>query len=369
MSHRITLLLKLTCLITMSSCMDINPPLKVDADSDQLLHSVVLPFEKGVYGVGDSDSLAVFGILVTGDTIQLDPLDLKWVISPTTSALQVDSVGRIKAIQTNTSIANNGLTLTVSYTLGETTRSDAAKIYITTQKYEIDKFELSSPDSARSGSLINSYVWLSLLQGQILNIPRLNTELKDIDGVTPPQVNYMQHFTQFLTDFETGKRYTTMKVNYVTLFNYPAGLYIFANAPLGKYWLGTETYMYGKHIKDSILFTQLPSAEFSILISQTTGLIESSGKVSVAQPCATAIAYNPFKDTVYVELPPADVECEGQVSSPEGRIAIRPGFRGKIRTLGYASGSTQIWKSFSNSTSQTPNGSGTIKSQAGATSQ
>ncbi len=358
MSHRslITGLSILLC-VAVSACMDINPPVKLENSGGPLLHSIHLPFSRGIYGVGDTDSIAVYSVLATGDTIFVAPDSVHWRISPVSSALEVDSVGRLTAISTNTSIASNGLNLIVSYTLGEITKADTAKIFITNGRYDIETFRMTMPDSNRGGAMTLSL----FVPGAVVpaDYPQLSMEVKDANDSSPPQMNFVNHFDRFLTSAETGRRFSVIRVSITSTAVFPTGLHVRGNAPPGEYWIGLETYMYGRYLKDSVRFTQMASAEVYFLASAASTGITLTANATVIQPCAIAVIRNTSRDTVAIELPAADYDCAGDTSSPE-RIVIPPGVGRKIRTLGYAVGSTKEWKAFIGAASRNVIASGTV---------
>lgn len=353
-------------------CMDISPPVRTESSDDKLLHSIHLPFEKAVYGVGDTDSIVVFGTLVTGDTTNIDPSKIKWRLSPATSALQIDTItGVIRAIQSNaTTLTGEGLTLHASYTMGETTRTTYARIYITSNTYNIQKFQAKSLDSARGGGLGNSYILLSIFRGQILDVPQADLDVRDDNENVPLQFNPLDHVAYFLTDAETGMRFGSQKISFLNPPPpaYPPGLYIFGNAPAGDYWIGMEAYMYGKHFKDSIRFTQMSSAEIYFNVTNASGAPSVTASATVAQPCAVVLISNASSDTISIEMPPPDFECSGGIPAPSGRIVVPPGsvFTAvRARSLGYADGSTAEWKAFLGSSSQREIAKGSIRSKLG----
>lgn len=341
--------------------MDITPPLYTGSEGEQLLHSIRFPFKKAVYAVGDTDSIAVTGVLVNGDTFAIDPVEIQWSVIPVSSSFQVDSTGRIRAVSSSSSLVSSGLTLRGRYTLGETTRSVDAQIYITPDRYEVDRFELKSADSARGGYFVTYFALFGIVQGQRVNLSELDAKVIDINGETIPTLNFLNHFSFFSTDNRTGNRFQFSRI---VLLNLPtqSGLPISATAPLGNYWIGLESYIYGKHLRDSFEFTQLAAAEVAFIINRGGGALPSVfAQTTVAQPCAILIANNGSSDTVYLELPPPDIECTDGIPVNNLRIPIVPGFS-KLRSLGYKHGSIKEWKAYISPTAQNPLAGGSVRS-------
>lgn len=343
--------------------MDISPPSKVDVSSEEILHSIHLPFPKAVYAVGAIDTLSVVGILVTGDTIHIQPSDIQWRLSRVTDAIQVDSLGVLRALQSSAT----EIRVYASYKLGETTREASVGVFITDHNYDIETFKVRSLDSARTGALTNAYLVLGVFRGERFNFSQLELEIADVNGITPEQIslNSLTHVSPFQSSAATGNVVVAAKrLGFFDPILYPKGLYVNGNGQPGEYWLGMEAYLYKKHLRDSILFTQLRSAEVYFGASQSAnGVVGVGASVSIAQPCALALLNNTTRDTISVELPPPEFECDGGVPSPGDRIVIPPSTAMKLRSLGYHDGTIVEWKAFIGSTSAKPIATGTIRSQ------
>lgn len=346
-----------------AGCMDISPPSKIDVNSDEILHSIHLPFPKAVYGVGMIDTLSVVGVLVTGDTIHIEPLDIKWRLARVTDALKIDSLGVLSALQSSAT----AIKVYASYKLGETTREASVDVFITDHSYDINTFKVHSLDSARTGALFNAYLVLGVMRGEKFNFSQLKLEVADVNGIPPAQIslNSLTHVSQFLSSATTGKAVVASKrLNFFNPLLYPQGLYVNGGGQPGEYWLGMEAYFYKKYLRDSILFTQLRSAELYFGANQSpSGVVTVSTPVSITQPCALALFNNTTRDTISVELPPPEIECEGGVPSPGDRIIIPPLTAMKMRSLGYRDGTSVEWKAFIGSVSAKPIASSVIRSQ------
>lgn len=362
------LLLIGACLIV--SCMDISPPSKIDVSSEEILHSIHLPFPKAVYGVGAIDTLSVVGILVTGDTIHISPSDIKWRFSRLTDAIEVDSLGVLRVLQNSAT----AIKVYASYKLGETTREASTDVFITDRSYDIETFKINSLDSARAGSLANAYFVLGVVGGEKIDFSQMELDILDVNGITPDQLslNSLTHISYSVYSAATGKSIATSEIinfvnktfGFVNPIMHPKGLYVHGNIQPGKYWIVIEAYLYKKHLRDSILFTQLPSAEVyfgaSMLADGARAVVASA---IIAQSCAIAWINNGMRDTLSLELPPSDFECEGGLPSSGNRVVVPPSTTMKLRSLGYHDGTTVEWKAFVGSTSKKPIASGTIKAQ------
>lgn len=346
-----------------AGCMDISPPSKVDVNTEEILHSIRLPFASAVYGIGAIDTLLVTGVLVTGDTIHIEPADIKWRVSRVTDAIHIDSLGVLQAFRSSAA----AIRVYAAYKLGETTRETSVDVFITDDSYDIETFKVHSLDSARTGALTNAYLILGVLGGERFNFPQLKLDIADINGVIPSQIslNSLMHVNPFVTSATTGKAVVAAKrLSFFDPFLYPKGLYVNGGGQPGDYWLGLKAYIYKKHLRDSILFTQLRSAELYFVSSQSaSGAISVHNFVSTVQPCALVVFNNPTRDTISVELPPPEIECEGGLRSPGDRIVIPPSTAMKLRSLGYRDGTNAEWKAFVGSTSEKPIASGVVRSQ------
>lgn len=331
-----------TLLISPLACMDVSPPVLVEVDESEILHSIVLPFQKAVYGVGDYDSIGVTIRLVSGDTIIPDPASLSWRISPVQSAVTVDSTGKLVVNAFYSDPGQRGLSLIVSYTTGTVTRADTGTVFITDKSYEIETFSLTSLDSSRGSMLF----YTAVLQGSVYGVPHFDLQVHDKTGEAPVGLNVSRHLEQFMSSTETGIRMP--RVLDLGIFE-ERYIIVNGNAPIGgRYWIGIEGHLYGKHFKDSVEFTQLAPAEFMLNVADDNGRLRvtSGTEGAVMQPCANVIGNNTTLDTIFVELshPEPQLSCGG-VSLPFGAIVIPPGL-GLIGKLGYKGGAVISWRAY-----------------------
>lgn len=334
--------LLLTLLISPIACMDVSPPVVVEVDESELLHSIVLPFQKAVYGVGDSDSIGVTVRLVSGDTIVPDPGSLSWRITPVQSAVTVDSTGKLAVNAFYADPGRRGLNLIATYTTGTVTRADTGIVFITDKSYEIETFSLTSLDSARGSMLF----YTMLFQGSRDGVPHFDLQIRDRNGDVPAGLDISRQLEQFLSSTETGVRMP----NVLDLQIFEEG-FILVNgfAPVGgRYWIGIGGYLYGKHFKDSVEFTQLAQAELMLTVAEDNGRLSVTSGVegAVIQPCANIIGQNMTSDTIFIELsePEPQLSCGG-ISLPAGPIAIPPGL-GLNGKIAYKDGTVVTWRAY-----------------------
>lgn len=334
-------------------CMDVSPPSVVSVSKDELLHSVVLPFQKAIYGVGDVDSISVYARLVSGDSLLLLPTDFTWQIIPTQSAVTIDSAGIIRVNQYRSTPTARSLQLVVSYTTGSITRSATASLFITENSYDVRTFTLKALDSAKGASMTLSSF---LSGGSTKGLPQFEVEIKDVNNSVVPILDYAMHLQQFTVRQSTGARVP----NNISLRFSPTGTYANAAAPVGRYWVGLSGRLYGKNYQDSILFTQLAPAEAGFSISASGGsLAIVVAAPGIIQPCASIPIMNLTNDTIVLELsqPQPERTCDGEW--PQTGPIIVPGrYQGVARVLGYNSGTVLSWKLYAKENLHSPAATG-----------
>lgn len=315
-------------------CMDINPPTgQSEVDEENMLHSLYLPFTKAVYGVGDTDSVDVKARLVNGELVSVNPQNVTWTVEPKTSAVTVDSVGRIKVNAYSTSLFK----LKASYMVGGLSRSSEISVVLTQNSYQIETFRIIPLDSLKGGLMLGA-----IFVGYDESLPGLSFDIRDVNGDTVPEsLEYGMFLEAALLDYESGYRLPEMiapsyLVDRVLLWN--------MGVPESRYWYSFSARLWGRSFADSVMFVGLAPAEIGFSISeQNSRLTVSAG--TLAQPCGLFFATNMTADTVVVELSGAvpDVEC-GNTAPAQGDIVIPPGFFGVARQMGYSNGTEVTWQ-------------------------
>lgn len=334
-------------LLVASACMDISPPTLIDVDESEFLHSVVLPFRSAVYGVGDSDSVGVSVRMVSGESLSPDPTALRFRITPVQSAVVIDSTGKLKVNDFYSDPRGTGLKLIATYTTGTVTKADTATLYITQKSHDIGTFSITSLDSARGGLMF----FTGMITGSSAGLPHFNLTLLTDKGEFPEGVDVVHHLHKFLSSSETGLR--TFPVLEFQVFDF-ANINVNGSAPIGaRFWLGLEGYLYGKHVKDSVEFTQMAPAEAGLTVTNDGGTLQvaaSGSAISLVQPCANLIGQNVTADTVFLELsdPGPQISCDG-VSLESGTVMIPPGSFfgfGIVGKLAYKPGTIITWRAY-----------------------
>ncbi len=313
-------------------CMDVSPPL-VKASNEDRVHNVVLPFDIGVYAEGDSDSLPVYVRMVSGDSATLPPGEISFRFNPVQAAITIDSLGRLKINSYYAALSVNGVNLIASHTLGGVTRSDTAKLFVTQQKYDVARIKITPLDSAKGGVV----TFVTQITGDMSGLPEYKIEAFDSNDDPVTNIDFDRFLSRFVTSYTNGTRLPpVIKVNFSAQKAYMRG-----NAPVGTYWAGIESYLYGKYVKDSTVFNQLTPAEimFSFLPTSMTAVTE------VLQPCALLAVRNLAPDTILVDLSdiPHDIVCAGQDPALSSYV-LPPRFVAVVGALGYKDGTTIEWK-------------------------
>lgn len=328
--------------------MDISPPIGDHNGSGVLLHRITLPFEVAVYGVGNTDSLFVHGVILDGTPYEIDPATVRWSIRPFNTLVSLDSVGRLQ-IHAETS---QEFTIIASYTVDAVTKADTAKLYVTEKTYDIESFRLTALDSARVGVASPFSIW-SLTPESIS--PKVRLDIFDREGqgieIEGGTSIYKKIFTRFMRDYETGARVGN-GLNAVYLSTTDFVLVSPVGIPVRPYWFGLSTYLYGQPYRDSIQFTSLPPAVVMLLASESMGRLEVTTQEYYAQPCAVFGVQNGTNDTLVVELSKstADRECGGVLPNfdtrqiPPGTMFPLPWVTAfAVTSLGYDPGQSITW--------------------------
>lgn len=344
----------LCLLLIVSACMDISPPDSIEVDGESLLHSIDLPFKRAVYSVGQTDSIVPVVRLVSGDSLYVSQSLLAYSLDAPAAAISIDSLGRLDIKALYNGANGQGARLVVTHKLGEITKADTARVFVTNELYSVDSLRLYSLDTARSGSIALSQL---LLGGLLSRVPKFNIVVYDNNGDSIPGLSLSNHFVPFLREVKTGAKVPQL----IELAIQQNQIWARANAPSGSYWLGLEGYFNGNKVRDSIKFTQLSHAEFYLQITNVNGRAQAVANSKVIQPCALLPIFNATADTIvldFSEAPSATTCGEGITTS---QVVIPPFYRAVVGALGYPGGTNTQWTAYKKALPSDLIGSGTIR--------
>lgn len=320
-------------IIALGACMDVSPPAGKKASGEELLHSVILPFNKAILGVGDTLTIVPRGRLINGDTIDLDLSTVKYSLFPLSGAVTVDSTGLLKV----SAVASSYVTLTVNYTLGDKTGTATSHIYTRQDRYDVSHIEIFSLDSAKGGQILSG------------DRPSYGIRVHTTDGDTLPGLEYRNMLSFFYTDSTTSNRSADPGFSIQPdLKGHPN---IFSILQLGgnfygkPIWIGVEGLVFNKYVRDSAVFTSLYPAEGLVQPEEVENgtVLEYTHNVYVTS-CGLFTLYNfkPYQLEVEFSKPTNELSCGG-ATVESGPLVAAP-FSIASRKLALPVGDSLSWK-------------------------